>query len=145
MSRKRRRRQRHRSALVAKLNITSLADVTLVLLVIFLITATAATELVKLSLPDAGNTRAREISLARVVAVDKDGMYHLEGAEKPVKRANLWTALAEIKGNAEWELALVRADKAAPAQAIALAVQCLQGLGVGELAFVVDRPEPGRN
>jgi biopolymer transport protein ExbD len=145
MNRKRRRRRHNRAVLVAKLNITSLADVTLVLLVIFLITATVATELVKLNLPGAGNTRARDISLARVVAVDKGGRYHLEGAEKPIKRENLWTALVEIKGNAEWELALVRADKDAPSHAVAVAIQCLQGLGVGELAFVVDRPEAEDN
>jgi len=138
---RKRKGRRNRAALVAKLNITSLADVTLVLLVIFLITATVAAELVKLSLPDAGNTRSRDISLARVVAVDKDGMYHLEGAEKPIKRKDLWTALVRIKGNAEWELALIRADRNAPSQAVVIAVQCLQGLGVGELAFVVERPK----
>ena len=50
---------------------------------------------------------------------------------------HLWTALKTIKGQSEWPLALVRADKDAPCELTSILIQCLQGLGVDEIAFVM--------
>jgi len=54
----------------------------------------------------------------------------------------LWTALKAIKGDNRWPLALVRADKDAPCRHVSVLIQCLQGLGVDEIAFVMKIEKP---
>jgi biopolymer transport protein ExbD len=155
----------------AKPQITSFADVTLVLLVIFLVSASAAIEMVSVSLPDAKHAASRDINLAVTISVSNDLPTHREGSgttdrsadERPaadapemleesrttpwlfyfeddttgVEAKNLWTALKAIKGGGEWPIALVRADIDTPCAHVAILIQCLEALGVEEIAFVM--------
>ena len=57
----------------AKPQITSFADVTLVLLVIFLVTASAAVELIAVNLPAASHTASRDMNLAVTVSIAREG------------------------------------------------------------------------
>jgi biopolymer transport protein ExbD len=147
----------------AKPQITSFADVTLVLLIIFLVSSSAAVQMVAAELPDAKNTMARDVNLAVTVSLT-DQAPEVEGAEAEaeaepagedekkgdkasrwkfyfeddttgIEVKNLWTALKKIKGDNQWPLALVRADKDAPCEHVSILIQCLQGLGVDEIAF----------
>jgi len=135
----------------AKPQITSYADVTLVLLVIFLVSASAAMQMVDVELPDARNPVARDINLAVTVSVGKatpaegarqaEWLFYFEDDTTGIAAKNLWTALKAIKADNAWPLALVRADKDAPCSHVAVLIQCLQGLGVGEIAFVIKPQE----
>jgi len=157
----------------AKPQITSFADVTLVLLVIFLVSASAAVEMVALTLPEAERTVSRDVNLAVTISIAKEtkkpGAAAAKdqassapatttapttgpGAKKPkkydpwrfyfedekaagIEAKNLWTALKAIKSGNPWPLALIRADKNVPSEHVAILIQCLQGLGVDEIAF----------
>ena len=153
---------------VGKPNITSLADVTLSVLVIFLVSSSASVEMIKLALPEAQNTSVRDINLAVTISVglnktpatapageeaaaaaatkpadkktDPWGFY-FEDDSTPIEARNLWTALKEIKGDADWSLALIRAGSDTPCEYVDILIQCLQGLGVDEFAFVMKSEE----
>jgi len=162
----------------AKPQITSFADVTLVLLVIFLVSASAAVEMVALTLPEAEHTVSRDINLAVTISIAKEtkkpGAAAAKdqassaptttapttgpGARKPkkvdpwrfyfedekaagIEAKNLWTALKAIKSGNPWPLALIRADKDVPSEHVAILIQCLQGLGVDEIAFQIKGDE----
>ncbi len=86
----------------ARPQITSFADVTLALLVIFLVTASAALQLIPLALPDAENTSTRDVALARTLSVTKDGKFYYEDDDTAIEGRNLWAALRDIKGGDEW-------------------------------------------
>jgi len=135
------KRRRRSAEDEARPNITSLADVTLVLLVIFLVSASAAVEWVKLKLPDAANTASRDINLAVTLSVTRDGKYYFEDEATSIEGRNLWLALTKIRGNSAWPMAMIRADEQTPLEHIALLVQCLQGMGVDELSFVMQDKE----
>jgi len=160
---------------VGKPNITSLCDVTLSILVIFLVSSSASVEMIKLALPEARNTATRDINLAVTISVgpktttttapageetaaatapageaattkpadrkaDPWG-YYFEDDSTAIEARNLWTALKEIKGDADWSLALIRASKDTPCEYVDILIQCLQGLGVDEFAFVMKSGE----
>ncbi len=146
MSYLREKRRRHGMEPYSKPNIISFADVVLVLLVIFLVSMSAAVQVVQLNLPQAVNTAGRDANLAVSLSVTKDGQYYYEDVKTPIKGKDLWTFLRETKGGNSWTVALLRADKDTLAQHVALAAQCLQGLGVDEISFVMSekelKPEP---
>jgi len=153
----------------AKPKITSFADVTLVLLVIFLVSASAAVAMVQVSLPEAMHTFSRDVNLAVTISIskvtpepkadakpappaDKKGdeatkksqdpwRFYFEDDTTGIEAKNLWTALREIKGGSEWTLALIRADQGTPCEHVAVLVQCLQGLGVDEIGFMMATDE----
>jgi biopolymer transport protein ExbD len=121
----------------ARPQITSFADVTLALLVIFLVTASAALQLIPVALPDAENTSARDVAIARTVSVTKDGKFYYEEDDTPIEGKNLWAALKDIKASDDWPRAMIRADKDTPCEHLTILVTCLQGLGVDEICFVM--------
>ncbi|HUT35182.1 MAG TPA: biopolymer transporter ExbD [Planctomycetota bacterium] len=146
------RKRRTQPALSAKPQITSYADVTLALLVIFLVSAAAAMQMVDVALPQATNTVARDINLAVTISLSRNRpaarpteartqtgawLFYFEDDTTGIEAKNLWAALRAIKGDNAWPLALIRADEEAPCELVAILIQCLQGLGVGELAFVI--------
>jgi len=154
----------------AKPQITSFADVTLVLLVIFLVSAAASRQMVEVDLPEAENTQARDLNLAVHISISnkppkvekKEGeapapkaddkadqakekkdpwLFYFEDTRNGIKAKDLWTVLKGTKGENAWPLALIRADKNCPCEHVSILVQCLQGLGVDEIAFVIATEE----
>ncbi|KKL60328.1 hypothetical protein LCGC14_2206440 [marine sediment metagenome] len=149
----------------AKPQITSFADVTLVLLVVFLVSASAAVAMVKVSLPEAERTASWDINLAVTISLSKHKPAPTGGAAAPkpvaaedkktpaeekdpwlfyfeddtigIEAKNLWMALKEIKRDNDWPMALIRGDKDAPGEHTAILVHCLQGLGVDKIGFVI--------
>ena len=151
-----RRKRDKPAAPSAKPQITSYADVTLSLLVIFLLSAAAAMQMVDVALPQATNTVARDINLAVTISLSRNApvaapgatggaqgawQFYFEDDTTGIEAKNLWNALRAIKGDNAWPLALIRADKEAPCELVAILIQCLQGLGAGELAFVIHSGE----
>jgi biopolymer transport protein ExbD len=75
---------------------------------------------------------------AAAAAADKKAdlwRFYFEDDSTGVEAKNLWTALKAIKGANAWALAVIRADVNAPCEHVAILIQCLQGLGVDEIAF----------
>lgn len=121
-----------------KPQVTSLADVTMALLVVFLTSATAALATIQVQLPHADHTAVRDTNLATTITVNKAGQCFFEDDQTPIVAKNLWTALKEIKGEHKWEVAIIRCDKETSLQTVNILVQCLQGLGVDEVCFQMD-------
>ena len=144
----------------AKPQITSFADVTLVLLVIFLISATAGVQLVQVALPSAEPTASRDPKLAFTMSISRHPptattarasadataatkpardpwLFYFEDDTIGIEARNLWRALTEIRGDNQWSTAMIRADRDTPCKRVALLVQCLQSLGVDEIGFVM--------
>ena len=166
----------------AKPQVTSYADVTLSLLIIFLVSVSASLEMVDVELPKAEHTVSRDTNLAVTVSISKNApklkeekkpgavaaavaaaaaevkppaepkpgektdkdkapkdpwKFYFEDDATGIEARNLWTALKAIKGDSAWALALVRADKDTPCEHVAILIQCLQGLGADEIAFVI--------
>jgi len=135
----------------AKPNITSFADVTLVLLVIFLVSASVSRAMVELDPPDADHTAAKDINLAVTLSIarpqaaaEQGWQFYFEDDTTGIEAKNLWTALSQIAAGDRWSMALIRADKATPCKYVALLIQCLQGLGVDEISFLM-RSEQEQN
>ena len=126
----------------AKPQITSFADVTLALLVIFLITASAAVAIIPVKLPDAEHISSRDANLAEVITVTKAGEFYY-GDSEPMKGKDLWMALTAIKADRHWDVTMIRADKDTPCEHIRTLVTCLQGLGVDEICFLLEKDESG--
>jgi biopolymer transport protein ExbD len=145
----------------AKPQITSFADVTLVLLVIFLVSASAAVQMIALELPEAVHTKTEDINLAVTISVSnqppeteegakpapapegekRPWLYYFEDDTTGIAPKNLWTVLKATKGDSEWPFALIRADRNAPCEKVSILIQCLQGLGVDRIAFVIATEE----
>ena len=121
----------------SKPTVIALADITLVLLVIVLSTGAASVQMAEVNLPDALNVASRDTNLAVTITVTKDGKSYFEDEKTPIVDKNLWTALKEIKGANMWASAIVRADKETPCEHISIVTQCLQGLGVDEICYMM--------
>ena len=137
------------AAPMSKPQIISFADVTLVLLVILMLSVTSTVNMAKVELPQAKHPQVRDINLAVTISLapgknagaNPGWRYYFEDDTTGIESKNLWTALRTIKGDADWPLALVRADNNAPGDELTTLIQCLQGLGVGEIAFVLKSEE----
>ena len=62
-------------------------------------------------------------------------LFYFEDDATGIEAKNLWTVLKATKGDNAWPLALIRADKNTPCEHVSILIQCLQGLGVDEIAF----------
>ena len=162
------RKRRREAERFDKPNITSLADVTLVLLVIFLVSASAAVEMAAVELPEkADNAESRDLNLAVTITISNQKpkadaekgkapavkppeaggkkvpwLFYHEDDRTGVELKDLWTCLTQVKRSNEWPLVVIRADKGAPGQHLTVLVQCLGGLGVDTIAFAIQTEQP---
>lgn len=87
---------RKRRKPVSEINVVPYIDVMLVLLVIFMATATAVTQGVKVDLPKAeAQTIQTEDEAMMIVSVDADGLYYLNVGDEPTS-AMSGAAVAEL-------------------------------------------------
>ncbi len=122
---------------IGEINVIPFIDICLVLLIIVLMTAATETKVEEVKLPAARNTVYRDMNLAILLTVKKDGGFTFEEEEKPIEPKNLWTALRAIQGGEKWSMLVIRADREAPYESLALALQCAQALGVEDINLAV--------
>jgi biopolymer transport protein ExbD len=120
----------------AEINVTPLADVMLVLLIIFMITAPLMSHKIKVELPRADpNTKPTTIQVPPIdLAVETDGtMYWNDGEiSEAVFNAKL---RAEAAKNPQPELD-IRADKTTPYRVIWKVMQDAKGAGMVHIGFI---------
>ena len=122
---------------VVEINIIPLADVLLVLLIIFMVTAPAATRSINLNLPAPIDKTPPRPPQELVLRIDAAGDVYRQGELVPMHALQ---AMLEAESNADPKLALSldasdEADYAVVAQVLASA----QGAGVGNIAFARSR------
>ena len=122
---------------ISQMNVIPFIDICLVLLIIVLMTSAADSKYEEVRLPAARTVAYRDMNLAITLTVRKDGTYAFEEEEKAIESRNLWTALRTIQGDQTWSMLVIRADRDAPYESLALALQCAQALGIEDISLAV--------
>jgi biopolymer transport protein TolR len=129
------RRQRERSVLNAEINVVSLIDVMMLLMVIFMITAPMMQGGVDVALPK-GEAKALEPKSGLVVTVDRAGRILVDGtALTYAEFRGAFKALAERKGK---QGVYLQGDAAASYGQVARVLAVMQQAGVGNVGIVME-------
>ncbi|HEN47575.1 MAG TPA: biopolymer transporter ExbD [Mizugakiibacter sp.] len=129
-----------------EINVISLIDVLLTLLMFFVLTTTFVqhTQL-KVSLPEASQATTQQDSDALVIVIDRSGRYYIDNQviEGDGELA-LQRAIQQAVGNNRQRKVIIRADAKTPNQAVITAMDALGRLGFTHLALATtsDRGTP---
>ena len=134
----RRRRGRGRLALNAEINVVSLIDVMMLLMIIFMITAPMMQGGVDISLPKA-EARPLESKSGLTVTIDRSGAVFVDDARLTLNQfAASFKALAQRRGSGGVYL---RADDRVPYGSVVRVLAIMRASGVGDIGLVAEPPE----
>ena len=134
----RRRRGRDRLVLNAEINVVSLIDVMMLLMVIFMITAPMMQGGVDISLPKA-QARPLESKSGLTVTIDRSGAVFVDEARLTMNQfAASFKALAQRRGSGGVYL---RADDRVPYGSVVRVLAIMRASGVGDIGLVAEPPE----
>lgn len=123
---------------ITSINVTPLVDVCLVLLIIFMVTATyVVKETIEVELPRAAHGGETVQQETFAVAITKAGECFLNGA--PVDDAGLVSAAAAAKARGVEVQAIVGADRKAAHGDVTHVLDVLKGAGVLKFAVQIER------
>lgn len=130
----RRSRRQQTGPIFSGVNITSLTDVALVLLIIFLMTATflGTEEGVDVELPGAQSSTPREDVGAITVMVTPEGRIYMDGQEIPVP---LLVPAFEERGATGANRVVIRGDRSASYEAVFLVMDAARVAGLRNIAL----------
>jgi biopolymer transport protein ExbD len=124
---------------ITGINVTPLVDITLVLLIIFMVTATyIVKETIEVELPRAAHG-GETVQKTFAVLVDKEGRTFLNGL--PVDDAGLIKAAEDAKAKGEEVQAIVGADKNATHGSVTHLLDVLKGAGVVKFAIQIEKQQ----
>jgi biopolymer transport protein ExbD len=128
-----------------EINVISLIDVILVLLIFFMATATFENQnRLKVNLPKASqNTTVADKSKSFVIQIDSEGRFFVGGAE--VANAtldSLKTAIAGAAGAERNQRIMLRADGSTPHQSVITAMDAVSQLGFTNLSIATIKRSP---
>jgi biopolymer transport protein TolR len=134
---------------ITGINVTPLVDVTLVLLIIFMVTATyIVKQTIEVELPRAAHG-GETVNKTFALVVTKEGKAYLNGVE--TDDAGLATAVQEARARGEEVQAIVGADRNATHGAVTHLLDVLKGAGVTKFAIQIEaqqaapqQPPPAR-
>ena len=133
-----RRRRREGLPLNAEINVVSLIDVMLLLLVIFMITAPMMQGGVDISLPKA-EARPLESKSGLTVTIDRSGAVFVDDARLTFNQFSAsFKALAQRRGSGGVYL---RADDGVPYGTVVRVLAIMRASGVGDIGLVAEPPE----
>jgi biopolymer transport protein ExbD len=128
------------NAPITGINVTPLVDITLVLLIIFMVTAKlVVSRAMPMDLPKAST--GSEVQHIFSVSLHSDGTTHVDGALVPEDRELLLGARAALENNPEVR-AVVQADGTVPHARVMRALDVLRQAGLSRVAFGVQPGEP---
>jgi biopolymer transport protein ExbD len=123
---------------ITGINVTPLVDVCLVLLIIFMVTATyIVKETIEVELPRAANGGETVQAETFAIAITKSGERFLNGA--PVDDAGLVSAAQAARSRGAEVQAIVGADKLAAHGDVTHVLDVLKGAGVIKFAVQIER------
>ncbi len=132
--------KKSRYSSVSEINLTSLVDVVLVLLIIFMLTAPFIQAGIKVKLPKAKSTVIKETD-GVVIAITREGEVYLDN--EPVEKEDLADALRNLKLAGE-ERVFVRADEGVPYGVVMKVVGNVKGAGIDEVGLITEIKENGQ-
>ncbi len=125
---------------VSEINLVPLIDIMLVLMVIFLVTATVVAPTVKVALP---STQARtELAPPRAITLSLDAHGALFLDQQPLQGAALRNRLQDIARTAPGTPVLLRVDRNTRYEAVAQLMAEISQAGLHQLGFVSEPPAP---
>src|SRR2546430_2292797 len=134
----RRGRGRDRLALNAEINVVSLIDVMMLLMIIFMITAPMTQGGVDISLPKA-QARPLESKSGLTVTIDRRGTIYVDDARLTLNQfIASFKALAQRRGSGGVYL---RADDRVPYGSVVRVLAIMRASGVGDIGLVAEPPE----
>jgi len=131
----RRHRTRARTPLNAEINIVSLIDVMMLLMIIFMITAPLLTGGVDVKLPKA-NVRATQVDNPIMLSVTRDGVIVLD--DERVARAELRGALTALAARASGRTIFLKGDEGAAYGDIVQVLAMLREVGLQNVSLVAE-------
>ena len=120
---------------LAVINVTSLVDVTLVLLIVFIITAPALHEWIEVNLPKAEASRA-DLKEGLVVSVTKSGDVHID--RRRVRLEEFEATFSEAWGKSGKGTVFLRADREVAYGTVMDVIGRIKALGGDDLGLVVE-------
>jgi biopolymer transport protein ExbD len=129
---------------IADINITPFVDIILVVLIIFMVTATTIVKSsIKVTLPEAASGEATE-STSIGLTLTTDGQLLLaagEGHAVPTDADGVRAAIRAAKGRGEDVVCLIAADKAVAHGRLVWLIDLVKGEGVGKFAINIDKAQ----
>lgn len=127
----------------SEINITPLADVMLVLLIIVMLIAPLLQAGVSLSLPDAANTSDKpDNDDNTIIAVTADGRYFVDNA--PVTQPELLNSINNALARKFERILMIKGDVNAQYGSIMELMDSLQRAGIENIALITERDIGGR-
>jgi biopolymer transport protein ExbD len=124
---------------ITGINVTPLVDITLVLLIIFMVTASyIVKETIEIELPRAAHG-GETLQKTFAVLVSKEGKTYLNGV--PMDDAGLIAAVKDAQAHGEDVQAIVGADKNATHGMVTHLLDVLKGAGVLKFAIQIEKQE----
>ncbi len=125
---------------VAEINVTSMVDVMMVLLIIFMLTAPFIQAGIQVKLPKAKSTVIKETD-AVVVSVTKDRKVYVNKDLVPVDQ--LGSTLATLKAAGEDRI-FVRADQDVPYGAVMSVIGEVKAAGISDVGMITEKKDARR-
>ncbi|MGB0224628.1 MULTISPECIES: protein TolR [unclassified Marinobacterium] len=136
------RRQRTKRKLNAEINVVPYIDVTLVLLIIFMVTAPMLTQGVDVELPKASSEPVEtQDEEPLIVTVDAEGLYYINLGEDetvPKSAEQIAGQIRQILSVNPGKMMLVRGDRQASYDQVVQLMVLLQGAGAERVGLVTE-------
>jgi biopolymer transport protein TolR len=136
------RRQRAKRKLNAEINVVPYIDVTLVLLIIFMVTAPMLTQGVDVELPKASSEPVEtQDEEPLIVTVDAEGLYYINLGEDetvPKSAEQIAGQIKQILSVNPGKMMLVRGDRQASYDQVVQLMVLLQGAGAERVGLVTE-------
>jgi biopolymer transport protein ExbD len=127
--------------MIAGINVTPLVDITLVLLIIFMVTATyIVRETIEVELPRAASG-GETVGTTLALVLDRDGKLYLDGEERTEAEARL-AVRAAVSRDPEAK-AIIGADRSVSHGRVVEVIDLVKGEGLAKFAIDVQRDETG--
>lgn len=139
------RRSRRRKP-IAEINVVPYIDVTLVLLIIFMLTAPLQQNAVEVNLPTASGAKIEaKQQPPLIISIQKDGQYFLsekEGTEQAVPLAELLSRVAKVYKSTLQTQVYIKADTAVDYGKVVSVMAALKEVGVPNVGLMTSSVEP---
>ncbi len=132
--------RRTRFSTVAEINVTSMVDVMMVLLIIFMLTAPFIQAGIQVKLPRAKSTVIKETD-AVVISVTKERKVYVN--KQLVPEEQLGSTLATLKAAGE-ERIFVRADQDVPYGAVMSVIGEVKAAGISDVGMITEKKDGKR-
>ncbi|HUT77393.1 MAG TPA: biopolymer transporter ExbD [Polyangia bacterium] len=124
--------------IISDINITPLVDVMLVLLVIFMVTATyIVAQSIPVDLPEAGT--GEEVVTTLAITITEDGTYYLDGQR--VDEARIKQTISRTRQDNPDVRVIIAADKRIEHGKVVHVIDLVRKLGVAKFAINIDAEE----